>query len=181
MPMSARKPYSIVIMQFWQLVCASLLILSMASCKKELTVTPPTASTSPSQTEVPSPTASTAPVSTGTDSTSAVEIEVPAPKHGTTNTSEKSASLNELQIKIGSTSKAIAAGKLAEAKTESIALETAWKSMENGVLSKSVDRYKVIIASEIKSVVSGIDSKKDKDALLASLDKINQNIDILRK
>jgi hypothetical protein len=158
-------------MQFWQLVCASLLILSVASCKKEATIAPPTASTPPVEIEVPAPTASN----------SSVEIEVPAPKSGTIGTAEKSTSLTDLQMKIGSTEKAIAAGKLTDAKTEFAAVETAWKTMESGVLSKSPDRYKAIISSELKSVASGIDSKQGKDALLASLGKISQNIDILRK
>jgi hypothetical protein len=151
-------------MQFWQLVCASLLCLSVASCKKEATIAP-----------LMDP---AAPPMASADS---VEIEVPAPKSGTISPGEKSTSLTDLQIKIGSIKKAIAAGKLTEAKTELTAVETAWRTMESGVLSKSPDRYKAIITSEIKSVVSGINSKKDKNVLLASLAKINQNIDILRK
>lgn len=147
-------------------------MLSMASCKKEEYKTAPTTPTAP--TAPPTPTASI-------DPNAPLEIEVPAPKSGTISAAEKSTNLNDFQIKLGSIEKAIAAGNLAEAKTEFIAVETAWKQMENGELSKSPDRYKAIIASEIKLVASGIDRKKDKETLLASLAKINQNIDLLRK
>jgi hypothetical protein len=132
MPMSVIKLYSIVIMQFWQLVGASLLILSVASCKKEQTIAPP-ASTSPVGKEAPAPTASTPPLkkevpAAATDPTSPVEIEVPAPKSAITGAAEKSKGLTELQVMLVSTKKAIVAGKLAEAKTEFTAFETAWKS-----------------------------------------------------
>jgi hypothetical protein len=162
-------------MQFWQLVCASLLCLSVASCKKEPTIAPITNPAAPPIAPAAPP---TAPPKASTDT---VEIDVPAPKSGAATPAEKSTGLANLQLKIGSTEKAIAAGKLAEAKTEFAAVETAWKTMESGVLSKSPDRYKAIIASEIKSVASGIDSKQGKDTLLASLGRISQNIDILRK
>jgi hypothetical protein len=151
-------------MQLWQLVCASLLCLSVASCKKEPTIAPLMDPAAPPKASIDT-----------------VEIEVPPPKSGTGSAAEKSTSLTNLQTKIGSIEKAITAGKLTEAKTEFTAVEMDWKKMESGVLSKSPDRYKAIIASEIKSLASGIDRQKDKDILLASLVKINQNIDILRK
>jgi hypothetical protein len=180
-PIGVVKPYSIVIMQFWKLFCASLLILSMASCKKEAAPTAPTASTPPTAPTTPTaPTAPTTPTAS-TDPNAPLEIDVPAPKSGTIGGAEKSTNLNDFQIKLASIEKAIAAGKLAEAKTEFIAVETAWKQMENGELSKSPDRYKAIIASEIKLLATGIDTKKDKDTLLVSLKKISENIDILRK
>jgi hypothetical protein len=181
--MSVVKPYSIVIMQFWQLVCASLLVLTVASCKKESTIAPPTASTPPVGKEVPAPTASTPPVGKVPDptaSTSSVEIEVPTPKSATIGSAEKSKSLTDLQVMLGSVKKAIAAGKLAEAKTEFTAFETEWKTIESGVMSKSPDRHKAI-ESGVKSVGSGIASNGGKDALLASLEKLSQNIDIARK
>jgi hypothetical protein len=175
LPIGVIKPYSIVIMQFWQLVCASLLFLSVASCKKEPTIAP---STAPSMAP---PKASTAPPTAPPKaSTDLVEIEVPAPKSGTIVAAEKSMSLNDLQIKIGSTKKAIVTGKLAEAKTEFAAIETAWKTIESGVMSKSPDRYKAI-ESGIKSVSSDLASNRDKNILLASLEKLSQNIDIARK
>ncbi len=161
-------------MQFWQLVCASLLFLSVASCKKEPTIAPPTAPPTVPPTSMPPP---TVPPKASTDR---VDIEVPAPKSGTVGTVKKSTSFDDLQITIGSTKKAIAAGKLAEAKTEFAAFEKAWKTMESGVMSKSPDRYKVI-EGDVKLVESGIASNQSKDTLLASLEKLSQNIDIARK
>jgi hypothetical protein len=185
MPMCVRKPYSVVIMQFWQLVCASLLILSVASCKKESTIAPPTTSTPSGGKEVPAPTASTPPLkkevpAAATDPTSSVEIEVPAPKSAITGAAEKSKGLTELQVMLVSTKKAIVAGKLAEAKTEFTAFETAWKTIESDVMSKSPDRHKAI-ESGVKSVGSGINSNLGKDSLLARVEKLSQNIDIARK
>jgi hypothetical protein len=170
-------------MQFWQLVCASVLILSVAGCKKESTIAPPTASMSPVGKAVPAPTASTAPVGTEVsakiDSTSPVEIEVPPPKSAITGSAEKSKSLTDLQVMLSSTKKAIVAGKLAEAKTEFTAFETAWKTIESGVMSKSPARKS--IEDGVRSLESGITSNRGKDALLASLEKLSQNIDIARK
>jgi hypothetical protein len=184
MPMSVVKPYSIVIMQFWQLVCASLLVLTVASCKKESTIAPPTTSTPPVGKEVPTPTTSTPPVGkevpTKTASTSQVEIEVPAPKSKIIGAAEKSKNLTDLQVMLSSTKKAIVAGKLAEAKTEFTAFETTWKTIESDVMSKSPDRHKAI-EDGVKSVESGINSNLGKDALLASVEKLSQNIDIARK
>jgi hypothetical protein len=184
MPMNVVKPYSIVIMQFWQLVCASLLVLTVASCKKESTIAPPTTSTPPVGKEVPVPTTSTPPVGKEVPakiaSTSPVEIEVPAPKSKVIGATEKSKSLTDLQVILSSTKKAIVAGKLAEAKTEFAAFETTWKTIGSDVMSKSPDRYQAI-ESGVKSVESGINNNLGKDALLASVEKLSQNIDIARK
>jgi hypothetical protein len=185
MPMSVIKLYSVVIMQFWQLICASLLILSVASCKKESTIAPPTASTPPVGKEVPAPTASTPPLkkevtAAATDSTSSVEIEVPAPKSASTGAAEKSKGLTELQVMLASTKKAIVAGKYPEARTEFAAFEKTLKMMESGAMFKSPARYKAI-ESEVKSVASDFNSKKSKEEILANLEKLSQNIDIARK
>ena len=134
-------------MKIWQLLCCSLLVLSMTSCGKK---------TAPVKNSTATPTASSA--STATVSTATAPGFV------------------ALQETVGSTKKAIEAGKLDAAKTEFAKFENSWKTVEDGVKSKSGETYRAI-EDGVKSVESGIDSKQGKATLLASLQKLSQSID----
>jgi soluble cytochrome b562 len=134
-------------MRIWQLLCGSVLVLNMAGCANK------TASVENSTATPKAAVASTAKSSTGT-----------AP------------GFMALQGTIGSTKKAIEAGKLDAAKTEFAKFEDSWKTVEDGVKSKSGETYRAI-EDGVKSVESGIDSKQGKAALLARLQKLSQSIE----
>ncbi len=134
-------------MRILQLFCGSLLVLNMAGCANK---------TTPVENSTATPTASS--TSTATDSTG------------------KATGFMALQETIGSTKKAVEAGKLDAAKTEFAKFEDSWKTVEDGVKSKSGETYRAI-EDGVKSVESGIDSKQGKTALLASLQKLSQSID----
>jgi hypothetical protein len=76
---------------------------------------------------------------------------------------------------VKSTKKAIEAGKLDVAKIEFAKFENSWKTVEDGVKSKSTDTYKAI-EDEVELVNSDIASKQSKDILLADLQRLNQSI-----
>jgi hypothetical protein len=88
----------------------------------------------------------------------------------------KSSGFIALQGVIGATKQAIESGKLDVAKTEFAKFEASWKTVEDGVKAKSPESYKAI-EEGVESVEKGIGSKQGKDALLASLQKLSQNID----
>jgi hypothetical protein len=141
------KHYPKIIMRIWQLLCGSLLVLNMAGCAKK---------TAPGENSTATPEASSASTATGS--------------------SGKATGFTALQGTIRSTKKAIEAGKLDAAKTEFAKFEDSWKTVEDGVKSKSGETYRAI-EDGVKSVESGIDSKQDKVALLASLQKLSQSVD----
>jgi soluble cytochrome b562 len=146
-----QKHYPIVIMRIWQLLCSSLLVLNMAGCANK-TASVENLTTTPADSSASTVTSSTA----------------TAP------------GFTALQGTIGSTKKAIAAGKLDAAKTEFAKFEDSWKTVEDGVKAKSGETYRAI-EDGVKSVESGIDSKQDKAALLASLQKLSQSIEKVSK
>ncbi|WP_146138389.1 DUF4363 domain-containing protein [Chamaesiphon polymorphus] len=76
---------------------------------------------------------------------------------------------------IRSTEKAIVAGRLDRAKIEFTKFENSWKTVEDGVKSKSADTYKAI-ENEVGLVNSGIASKQSKDILLTNLQKLKRSI-----
>lgn len=88
----------------------------------------------------------------------------------------KASGFAALQTVISSTKKAVEAGKLDVAKTEIAKFEDSWKNVEDGVKSKSAENYKAI-EDGIESIDTGIAKKQSKDALLASLQKLSQNVD----
>jgi soluble cytochrome b562 len=143
--------YPKFIMRIWQLLCGSLLVLNMAGCANK---------TAPGENSTATPTASV--TSTAKSSTDTAPGFV------------------ALQGTIGLTKKAIEAGKLDTAKTEFAKFEDSWKTVEDGVKSKSGETYRAI-EDGVKSVESGINSKQDKVALLASLQKLSQSIDTASK
>jgi hypothetical protein len=134
-------------MRIWQFLCGSLLVLNMTSCSNK-----PTAVETPTPTTTPTPGLSTAP-----------EIKT-------------SSGFTALQGVIGATKQAIESGKLDVAKTEFAKFEAFWKTVEDGVKTKSPENYKAI-EEGVESVEKGIGSKQGKDALVASLQKLSQNID----
>lgn len=86
------------------------------------------------------------------------------------------AGFTALQGVIGSTKQAIESGKLDVAKTEFAKFEASWKTVEDGVKAKSPDSYKAI-EDGVQSVETGITNKQDKTVVLASLQKLSQNVD----
>lgn len=138
----------VIIMRIWQLLCGSLLVMTVNSCANK-----------------PAPVEnSTATPETSTTSTA---------KESTTN---KAAGFTALQVVISSTKKAVEAGKLDAAKTELAKFEDSWKIVEDGVKAKSAQDYQAI-EDGVESVQTGIAKKQSKDALLASLQKLSQSVD----
>ena len=140
-------------MKIWQLLCGSLLVLNLAGCgnKAADTATP----------EV---------------STSSTAKESTSPSSGDKVSTEKASGFTGMQEVIKSTKIATEAGKLDAAKTEFSKFEDSWKTVEDGVKSKSADTYKAI-EDGVQSVETGISSKQSKDTLLASLKKLSLTID----
>jgi soluble cytochrome b562 len=134
-------------MRIWQFLCGGLLVLNMTSCAKK-----------PASIE----TATTTPANSTTSTTK----DAPA----------KSSGFIALQGVIGATKKAIESGKLDAAKTEFAKFEASWKTVEDGIKTKSPESYRAIEDS-VRSVETGIDSKKSKEALIASLQKLSQSVD----
>jgi soluble cytochrome b562 len=134
-------------MRILQLLCGSIIVLNMAGCANK------TASVEHLTATPEALVASTATGSTG-----------------------KAPGFMALQETIESTKKAIEAGKLDTAKTEFAKFEDSWKTVEDEVKSKSGETYRAI-EDGVKSVESGIESKQDKSALLASLQKLSQSIE----
>jgi hypothetical protein len=139
--------------KIWQLLCASLLVINIAGCgNKAADTATPEASTS----------------STAKESTS--------PSFGDKVSTEKPSGFAAMQVVIKSTKKAIETAKLNAAKTEFDKFEDSWKTVEDGVKSKSPDAYKAI-EDGVQSIQAGIARKQGKDALLANLQKLSQTID----
>jgi soluble cytochrome b562 len=89
---------------------------------------------------------------------------------------KKSSGFTALQGVIGATKTAIESGKLDAAKTEFAKFEASWKTVEDGIKTKSPESYRAI-EDGVRSVETGIDSKKSKEALIASLQKLSQSVD----
>ncbi len=138
-------------MRILQFFCSSLLVLSMASCANKTATTENSATTPVTSTAI-----------------------------ATQATPDKAAGFTALQKVVSSTTTAVTAGKLAAAKTEIAKFEASWKTVEDGVKSKSPETYKAIEA-EIEAIETGITKKQPKDALLANLQQLSQNIDKARK
>jgi hypothetical protein len=86
------------------------------------------------------------------------------------------AGFKALQSIIGATKTAVEAGKLDVAKTEIAKFYPTWKPVEDGVKAKSPENYKAI-ESGVEEIEAGITKNQSKDALLASLQKLSQNVD----
>jgi soluble cytochrome b562 len=134
-------------MRIWQFLCGVLLVMNMTSCAKK-------------------PAAIETTNSTPANSTTSTTKDTPA----------KSSGFIALQGVIGATKQAIESGKLDVAKTELAKFEASWKTVEDGVKSKSPENYRAI-EDGVQSVEKGIGSKQAKAALLASLQKLSQSVD----
>jgi hypothetical protein len=88
----------------------------------------------------------------------------------------KAAGLTALQSIVSATKTAVEAGKLDVAKTEIAKFEAAWKPVEDGIKAKSPEKYKAIEAG-VEEIEAGITKKQPKEALLASLQKLSQNVE----
>ena len=106
------------------------------------------------------------PASIETATTTSTTKEAPA----------KSSGFVALQGVIGATKQAIESGKVDVAKTEFAKFEASWKTVEDGVKTKSPESYKAI-EDGVQSVETGINSKKSKEALIASLQQLSQSVD----
>jgi hypothetical protein len=138
-------------MRIWKLFCGSLLVITMNSCANK-----------------------PAPVE---NSTATPETSTASTAKGST---DKAAGFTAMQRVISSTMKAVETGKLDVAKTELAKFEDSWKTVEDGVKSKSAQDYQAI-EDGVESVQTGIAKKQNKEALLASLQKLSQSIDKARK
>ena len=92
----------------------------------------------------------------------------------------QSAGFTALQKVVGATKAAIESGKVDVAKTEFAKFEASWKTVEDGVKTRSPESYKAI-EDGVQSVETGIGSKQAKETLLTSLQKLSQSIDKARK
>ena len=88
----------------------------------------------------------------------------------------QAAGFTALQKVVGATRAAIESGKVDVAKTEFAKFEASWKTVEDGVKTKSPESYKAI-EDGIQSVEIGISTKKSKEVLIASLQKLSQSVD----
>jgi hypothetical protein len=101
---------------------------------------------------------------------------IPSAVAPTTTAATKLPGFVALEGVVSLTKKAIEAGKLDVAKTEFAKFEDSWKSVEDGIKSKSPETYRAI-EDGVKSINKGINSKQSKDLLLASLEKLGQTIE----
>jgi hypothetical protein len=106
----------------------------------------------------------------------AVETSTTTPGLSTAPEIKKSSGFTALQGVIGATKQAIESGKLDVAKTEFAKFEAFWKTVEDGIKTKSPESYRAI-ENGVRSVETGIGSKKSKEALIASLQKLSQSVD----
>jgi hypothetical protein len=134
-------------MRILQFFCASLLVLNLTSCRTK-----------------PDP----------------VEKAAISPANSVTATAPVSAKSSPgfaaLQAVVTATTTAIEAGKLDAAKTEFAKFESSWKTVEDGIKSKSPTTYRAI-EDGVKSIDKGIDSKQSKAILLSSLQKLSLTIE----
>lgn len=106
----------------------------------------------------------------------AVETSTTTPGLSTAPEIKKSSGFTALQRVIGATKQAIESGKLDAAKAEFEKFEASWKTVEDGVKTKSPESYRAI-EDGVQSVEKGIGSKQSKETLIASLQKLSQSVD----
>ncbi len=159
-------------MKIWQLVCGSLLVLNMTGCGKKAE-TPPVAESTPPTTEAASPTpAATAPAKDAASPTPAASTPAKdAMASKPAETTAAGAGFPALQAAIASSKKAGEAGNFDAATTEFSKFAEAWKSVEDGVRTKSAPNYKAIedTVEAANTAIAG----KNKTAFLASLKKLD--------
>ncbi len=165
-------------MKIWQLVCGSVLVLSMTSCGDKTATTPPAEKTP--ATEAAPVTASTPTTTEAAPTSSAPSTEKPPATEATPATSTATGSgFPGLKAVISETKKAGEAANFDVATTEFSKFEDAWKTVEDKVKSKSPTDYKEI-ETTVETANMAIASK-DKKGLLASLTKLSGSVDKVSK
>ncbi len=202
-------------MKIWQLVCGSVLVLSMTSCGNKEAATPPvektpvteappaTTGSAPAPEAPPAttgaapevapatpgaapaipgaaPTTSVPPVKTATapKSTTPPVKKSPAPAAAATSTAT-GPGFPALRTIISTTKKAGEAANFDVATTEFSKFEDAWKTVEDKVKAKKPAEYKAI-ETTVEAANMAI-AKKDKTALLGSLQKLSGMVDKVSK
>jgi predicted lipid-binding transport protein (Tim44 family) len=150
-------------MKIWQLVCGSLLVLNMTGCGNN-------APTTPSAENSPAPGAAPA-----TSASPATETAPAATAPATEAAPAKASGFPGVKAVIAASKKAGEAGDFDAATTEFSKFEDAWKTVEDGVKSKSAANYKGI-EDAVEAANLAI-AKKDKVGFIASLGKISGLVD----
>ncbi len=165
-------------MKIWQLVCGSVLVLSMASCGNKPATTPPgePAPTGSAPATEPAPTTGAAPAPTSSAPPADKPLATDAPPATTTATGS---GFPALKAVIGETKKAGEAANFDVATTEFSKFDEAWKTVGDKVKTKMPAEYKTIEKS-LEDANMAI-AKKDKTALLASLTKLSGSVDKVSK
>jgi hypothetical protein len=162
-------------MKIWQLVCGSVLVLSMASCGNKT-------ATTPSAEKTPAPEVATAPATTPAataPATAPATEKTPAPAAAAPTATATGSGFPALKSVIAATKKAGEAANFDLATTEFSKFEDAWKTVEDKVKTKKPAEYKAI-ETTVEAANMAI-AKKDKTALLASLTKLSGSVDKVSK
>jgi hypothetical protein len=165
-------------MKIWQLLCGSVLVLTMASCGNKT-------ATTPSAEKTPAPEVATAPATTpapatapATEKTPTTE-KTPAPAAAAPTATATGSGFPALKSIVAATKKAGEAANFDLATTEFSKFEDAWKTVEDKVKAKKPADYKAI-ETTVEAANMAI-AKKDKSALLASLTKLSGSVDKVSK
>jgi hypothetical protein len=158
-------------MKIWQLVCGSVLVLSMTSCGDKAAVKPPTeTATAPEAAPATTPTSSAPATAPAT---------APAPEAAAPTATATGSGFPALKAVVATTKKAADAANFDLATTEFSKFEDAWKSVEDKVKTKTPANYKDI-ETTVEEANMAI-ATKNKTTLLASLTKLNGFIDKVSK
>jgi DNA polymerase III gamma/tau subunit len=170
---SNLKCYLGVIMKIWQLVCGSVLVLSMTSCGNKTATTPsaektpaPEAATAPAATPAPEASPATAPTSSAT---------TPAPEAAAPTATATGSGFPALKSIVAATKKAGEAANFDVATTEFSKFEDVWKTVEDKVKTKTPGEYKSI-ETTLEAANMAL-AKKDKSGLLTNLTKLSGFLD----
>lgn len=151
-------------MKIWQLVCGSVLVLSMTSCGDKAAVKPPTETAT-----APEAAPATAPAP------EAAAPKATAPEAAAPTATATGSGFPALKAVVATTKKAADAANFDLATTEFSKFEEAWKSVEDKVKTKTPANYKDI-ETTVEEANMAI-ATKNKTTLLASLTKLNGFID----
>ncbi len=154
-------------MKIWKLVCGSLLVLNMTSCGNNPPATP-TAESTPATEASPSISASPATEPAPATAPSPATEAPPA-------TTATASGFPGVKAVIAASKKAGEAGDFDAATTEFSKFTEVWKTVEDGVKSKSPANYKGV-EDAVEAANLAI-AKKDKPGLIASLVKISGLVD----
>jgi hypothetical protein len=155
-------------MKIWKLVCGSLLVLNMTSCGNNPPATPTAEST---------PATEAAPTTAASPATEAAPATAPSPatEAAPATTTATASGFPGVKAVIAASKKAGEAGDFDAVTTEFSKFEEAWKTVGDGVKSKSAANYKGI-EDAVEAANLAI-AKKDKPGFIASLGKISGLVD----